>query len=107
MFNDKGEMTWIEAWSDLPGLLPQSEDDRWAESEDYPRLGGRVPGLGQTMGNFDWMNEFVTQEVQGDKVLEDFIMRTENWRMYWVETFTQAPTDFFAVGCGWPLDDNE
>jgi hypothetical protein len=107
MFNEKGEMTWIEAWSNLPGLLPQSEDDRWAESEDYPRLGGRVPGLGQTMGEFDWMNEFVTQEIEGDEELADFIMRTTNWRMYWLETFTQAPTDFFAMGCGWSLNETE
>ncbi len=27
-FNDKGEMTFVEAWSDLPGLLPSGPSDR-------------------------------------------------------------------------------
>ena len=29
-FNDAGEVTFIEAWSDLPGFLPMPEGDTWA-----------------------------------------------------------------------------
>ena len=107
IFNDEGEMTWIEAWSDLPALLPQGMDDPWAENIDYPRLGTRVPGLGQASGNFDWQDPQIQDYIAMDEELADFVQRSTNWRMYWLETFTQAPTNFFATGCGWPHESHK
>ena len=107
IFNELGEMTWIEAWSDLPELLPQNETDRWAEDPNYPRLGTRIPGLGQSQGAFEWNSNEVLERVQGDEEVMDFIERASNWRQYWIETFTQAPLDFFATGCGWTTEKNE
>jgi hypothetical protein len=108
IFNDLGEMTWIEAWSDLPELLPQDSTDRWAQDLNYPRLGTRVPGLGQSQGAFDWTTNALLDQVGDDPEVLDFMERTSNWRQYWIETFTQAPRDFFSVGCGWPqnMDEN-
>ena len=101
IFNSLGEITWIEAWSDLPTLLPQTDDDRWAEDLNYPRLGTRIPGLGQESGPFDWTSDEVLNLVQDDLEVMDFIERTRNWRHYWIDVFTNAPPNFFASGCGW------
>ena len=40
-FNDAGELTFIEAWSNLPGITPISADDPWAEGDGVPRLSTR------------------------------------------------------------------
>lgn len=48
-FNDFGEMTFIEAWSNEPHLLPMDPDkDFWGEGEDMYRLSTKVPGLNDT-----------------------------------------------------------
>ena len=48
VFNEAGEVTWIEAWSDLPGLGPVDlAADPWAEGEGATRLSARIPGLGE------------------------------------------------------------
>ena len=52
-FNDFGELTFIEAWSDKDGFLPMDpERDFWAESANVRRLSTRVPGLGRPDGRF-------------------------------------------------------
>lgn len=52
VFNDKGEMTFIEAWSDYPSLVPMKDAvaDPWGEGQDVSRLSTRVPGLGNANG---------------------------------------------------------
>ena len=53
-FNDQGETTFIEAWSDLPGLNATADpDDRWAEGSAVHRLSTRIPGLGNATGRID------------------------------------------------------
>lgn len=50
-FNNAGEITFIEAWSDDAGLRPMNEKrDYWAEEPDVRRLSTRVPGLGRPDG---------------------------------------------------------
>jgi hypothetical protein len=61
-FNDQGEITFIEAWTDLPGWLPMDDpNDHWAEGKNVNRLATRVPGLGNEEGLIDlyapWMEE--------------------------------------------------
>ena len=59
-FSEEGEITFIEAWSDLPEFLPMSDpQDIWAEGANVSRLSTRVPGLGNATGRIDldgsWM----------------------------------------------------
>ena len=50
-FNDAGEITFIEAWTDEASLLPMDPaTDPWAEGPDVKRLSTKVPGLGTQDG---------------------------------------------------------
>ena len=49
----KGEITFIEAWTDEPGFSPMNPDDYWAEEPSVKRLSTKVPGLGSTTGRYD------------------------------------------------------
>ena len=100
-FNDQGEMTFIEAWSDLPGLLPNGAEDRWAEAPDFPRLSTRIPGLGNETGRIDPDSEWMQQAAVQDPEVADFALRITDWWKYWFEALGAADEDFFAQGCGW------
>lgn len=101
-FNDQGEMTFIEAWSDQPGLRPMVDgEDRWAEALNIPRLSTRIPGLGNAEGMLDLESEWMKQSAHRDKDVADFAMRAENQWTYWLEALKTAPPDYFARGCGW------
>ena len=101
-FNDAGEMTFIEAWSDLPGLRPTSDDDRWGEASDFPRLANRIPGLGNATGTIDLESDAMREAAAADPDVASFALRAENWRRHWFEELQNAQADFFGVGCGWP-----
>lgn len=100
-FNDAGEITFIEAWSDLPGLTPTSAADPWGEASDFPRLANRVPGLGDGQGrlrlNSEWMNAAAAE----DPDVADFQRRAGDWWTFWLDALQGSPSDFFATGCGW------
>ena len=99
-FNDAGEITWIEAWSDVDGLRPTSEEDRWGE-RGIDRLSSRIPGLGNANGLIDldssWMNEAAT----ADEDVADFVERAADFWNSWVGEFNNAPDDYWDRGCGW------
>ncbi|MFT6399199.1 MAG: hypothetical protein ACJAYU_003964 [Bradymonadia bacterium] len=102
VFNDAGEMTFIEAWSDIPGMLPFADaNDRWAEGADVSRLSTRVPGLGNSDGRIDPAADWMIEAVGDDEVLLDFIYRANDFWATWLELLSDSPEDFFAVGCGW------
>ncbi len=101
-FNDAGEMTFIEAWSNLPGLLPNEPDDPWAEAPNFPRLANKIPGLGNSTGTIDLMSEALLEAAMSDPEIADFSQRAENWRRFWFEELMNAEGDFFGIGCGWP-----
>jgi hypothetical protein len=65
-FNDAGEVTFIEAWSDVDGLRPMAEGDRWAEGEGVARLSARVPGLGRSDGAIDLHGEAMNEAAGRD-----------------------------------------
>jgi hypothetical protein len=101
-FNDQGEMTFIEAWSDLPGLLPgDPATDRWGESAGFPRLSTRVPGLGAGDGRFDvdgpWMH--AAEAVDAD--VADFAARARDPWATWADELKAAGDDLYTRGCGW------
>ena len=100
-FNDQGEMTFIEAWSNLPDLLPEVDDDPWAEAPDFPRLSTRIPGLGNPSGLIDPQGDWMLQVASEDPIVADFAMRATDWWKYWFEALGEADDDFFAQGCGW------
>ena len=101
-FNDAGEMTFIEAWSDLPGLRPQTdENDFWGEEETFYRLATRVPGLGSPEGRFDLNSTWMEEASAFDPHVADFALRATDWWMFWAEQIKNSPKDFFAQGCGW------
>ncbi|MEL6107398.1 MAG: hypothetical protein AAFU85_15265 [Planctomycetota bacterium] len=54
-FNDRGQMTFIEAWSDEDGLLPMpsKERDPWGEGDGVNRLSTAIPGLGSASSAID------------------------------------------------------
>ncbi len=97
-FDAEGRTTFIEAWSDLPGLRPQTDpDDPWGERHDIGRLATRVPGLGAGIVDLD--SEWVDASTDPD--VADLARRSQDWWTAWLEEFENADEDFFAQGCGW------
>ncbi len=102
VFNDQGEITFIEAWSDQPGLLPMSDpNDRWAEGPDVQRLSTRVPGLGNELGLIDLDSDAMLQAASEDPELAGFVRRAQNFWGSWLEASDEAGPDYYARGCGW------
>lgn len=105
-FNDAGEMTFIEAWSDQTDLLPTPDaSDPWAEGIDVLRMSDRVPGLGNADGLIDldapWMNKIVAK----DKYVADFVMRAKNFWLTWFQELSEeeglTEEEIYGFGCGW------
>lgn len=101
-FNDDGEITFIEAWSDLPGLLPMADEaDTWGEGQT-DRLSARVPGLGRADGLIDLDGDDMLAAAAEDEVLADFLYRANNWQETWLEEYAASNGDeMWASGCGW------
>jgi hypothetical protein len=105
-FNDQGETTFIEAWSDLPGLnaTPDAED-RWAEGAEgaagVHRLSTRVPGLGNATGRIDLDSPWMADAAVSDPELADFVFRARDMWEAWFDLLGASDDDFFAQGCGW------
>jgi len=102
VFNDQGEMTFIEAWSDQPGLLPTSDpSDRWAEGPDVHRLSTKIPGLGNETGLIDLDSDAMTRAADEDAEVADFVRRAKDFWPTWLQASKDAGPDYFARGCGW------
>ncbi len=101
-FNDQGQMTFIEAWSDLDGLRPMDVDaDPWADAPDVPRLSTRVPGLGNEEGRIDIGSNWMREAARANPDVADFAERATDWWKHWFEALKEAPPDYFSRGCGW------
>jgi hypothetical protein len=102
VFNDQGEITFIEAWSDQPEYLPMGDiDDRWAEGQDVRRLSTRVPGLGNETGLIDLDSDAMQRAAAQDPELADFVWRADDFWPTYLEAVQEAGTDYYACGCGW------
>jgi len=102
VFNDDGEMTFIEAWSDQPGLLPTSDpNDRWAEGPDVHRLSTKIPGLGNPIGLIELDSEAMQRAAREDPEVADFVKRAKDFGPSWLQALHDAGPDYFARGCGW------
>lgn len=101
-FDDRGEMTFIEAWSDLPGYRPTEDPaDRWAEAPAVRRLSTRVPGLGSRSGEIDLDAPWMRDAARRDPELADFVRRARDFWPAWLDALRAAGPDYFARGCGW------
>lgn len=101
-FNDAGEMTFIEAWSDLPGWLPfDREADMWAEQSDIGRLSTKVPGLGNAEGRIDLRAQWMLDAAATDDDVADFVRRASDFWTWWRRAFDEAGPELYATGCGW------
>ncbi len=99
-FNDQGEMTFIEAWSDLDGLRPMAAGDTWAEAADIHRLSTKIPGLGNATGRIDPDSDEMRRAAADDPEIADFVARTQEFWDYWFAAYGAAGDDLFARGCG-------
>ena len=101
-FSEQGEITFVEAWSDLPGFLPTDGDaDPWAEGADAKRLSTRIPGLGTPSGAHDLEGEWMKQAAQRDSDVADFVARAKDWGPTWLESLKESGDDLWERGCGW------
>jgi hypothetical protein len=101
-FNEAGETTFIEAWSDIDGLRPwDKEADPWGEAPDFPRLANRIPGLGNATGTVDLESAWIADASAADPEVADYARRAADWRTAWVTELAAAPRNFFPFGCGW------
>ena len=101
-FNDLGEITWIEAWSDQPALLPlDAQRDPWAEDAAFPRLASRIPGLGTGTGWIDPLGAAMTRAAADDPEIEDFVARTQDFAGAWADEAAAAGDTLWERGCGW------
>lgn len=100
-FNDQGEITFIEAWSDVDGLRPQALDDPWAESDSVYRLSTLIPGLGNETGKIDLDGEAMLLAAQNNDDINDFIYRAESWYSTWLAEYMDSDDSMWSVGCGW------
>jgi hypothetical protein len=78
-FNNQGQMTFIEAWSDLPGLIPLEQKDDWGEADGFPRLSTRIPGLGNETGLISKTSSWMKQAATEDPDVADFALRISDW----------------------------
>jgi hypothetical protein len=108
-FNDAGEITFIEAWSDQPALRPMADDDPWAqaldgtngEASDVARLSGRIPGLGTTTGTIDLDSDAMVAAVAADADVADFDARARDWYATWLAEYSASDETMWSTGCGW------
>jgi len=100
-FNDAGEITFIEAWSDLDGLTPTNSEDPWAQRGGAPRLSTRIPGLGAPSGRIDLNGDAMAAAAAGDSDVADFVRRARDWEAAWAVEYEAAGDDLWARGCGW------
>lgn len=104
-FNDAGQVTFIEAWSDQPGMMPMDRDaDPWAEGPEVARLATRVPGLGTPDGVVALDTEWMEAASAADADVADFALRASDWWRYWFELVGSTDPEFFAIGCGWDVE---
>ncbi len=81
VFNDQGEITFIEAWSDFESLLPMGPgedgvwdyEDYWALGDNVERLSTRVPGLGNGTGRINLFADWMEEAANNDEDLSEMI----------------------------------
>ncbi|MBZ0272822.1 hypothetical protein K8I61_12360 [bacterium] len=102
-FNDAGEVTFIEAWSDFPPYFPSAPDDPFAENPDVSRLATKIPGLGRADGRIDLDGDCTKQAAQEDTDVADFVRHAKNPIAFYIRDFLDFGAESFESGCGWEI----
>jgi len=101
-FNAAGQVTFIEAWSDQPDMLPMDEAlDPWGQGHGVTRLSTRVPGLGTTDGTIDLDSQAMSDAEAADPDVADLAARARDWATTWFAELEASGDDMWEVGCGW------
>lgn len=101
-FNDQGEMTFIEAWTPTPALMPMdATKDPWGEGPDVRRLSTRIPGLGSPTGRVDPRSPAMEKAAAADRDVADFAVRARDFWGTWFEELKLNGKNIYARGCGW------
>ncbi len=97
-FNDSGEMTFIEAWTDEVGLLPMDAAfDPWGEKKEVKRLSTRIPGLGTPSGFIGVSDRHLKNLATKDNDLKDLTLRLESPIYYWFKELFRSISEFFKL----------
>jgi len=110
-FNNQGEITFIEAWSDYESLLPMKngDDGKWDESEywgmkEVNRISTKIPGLGNETGRIDPRSACFKDAAASDKDIADLLMRLGDANYQWIkQTLTHSKE--LESGCDIPMGD--
>ena len=102
-FNESGEVTFIEAWSDQPDMLPMDATaDLRAQGSGVTRLSTRVPGLGTASGAIDLDSQAMADAEAADDDVADLAARARDWATTWFAELEASDGDtMWEVGCGW------
>lgn len=102
-FNEAGEMTFVEAWSDLDGYRPMDPvNDPWAQQTGIQRMSTKLPGLGNGKGEIDLESDAMAQAEAADEEINDFVERALNYYDRWLAELEASGGDaMWSTGCGW------
>ncbi|MFN8283459.1 MAG: hypothetical protein U0U67_09615 [Chitinophagales bacterium] len=103
-FNDQGEITFIEAWSDFPSLIPMDKEDYWAEADNVKRLSTKVPGLGNATGKINPAASWMKEPAKTDKDLADLLRRIKDPVNTYIQQLITHYTEL-SNGCFVPAGD--
>lgn len=110
-FNNQGEITFIEAWSDYESLLPMGpgEDGTWDESEywgmkEVNRLSSKIPGLGNENGRIDLASECIIEAAQKDNDVAELLKRINDPINSWLKQTVSHQREV-KNGCDAPKGD--
>ena len=85
-FNDQGEITFIEAWTDSPEFFPTDDfSDYWAEGEDVKRISTIIPGLGRSDGLVNRKSKEFIEATKKSPLLFDLGKRLKNPVYFWTK----------------------
>lgn len=102
VFNDSGEITFVEAWSDLPGMTPITDPtDPWGERTAIHRMSAKLPGLGSANGRIEPEGPAMQKVAAKDAEVADFVDRIRDFWGKYAEQGQIAGPDYFHQGCGW------
>lgn len=85
-FNNKGEITFIEAWTDDKTYFPSRDpNDYWAEADSIIRLSTLVPGLGAQTGLISLKSDYFKQLAKNNSLINDLYKRLKNPIYHWTK----------------------
>ncbi len=112
-FNNQGQMTFIEAWSDYPSKLPMNagsdnvwnEDEYWAKQKNVNRLSTKVPGLGNATGKIDINSSWMTEAAAIDTSVAEMLRRIKDPIKTYVQQLATHQNEL-SHGCEIPAGDS-